>query len=130
MVQPVLVVTLEMTLWQVAARFTSHKISGAPVVGPRGDLLSVLGEGLTLRLAASEGLEATVRDCLPKMTPTHHIITVKPESTFTEAYKLFLKHNIHRLPVVDDNGQVLGILSRSMILRLFVEAHYGKKLPG
>lgn len=123
-----LVVTPAMKLWEVAELYISRGISGAPVVDSSGGLLSVLGEGATLRLAANNGLNATVSHCLPQMTPAKDIIKVTAHDTFADVYKLFLHHNIHRIPVVDGNGHVHGIISRSMILKMFVEAHYGKKL--
>lgn len=128
MVNPVSTVTTTMKLWQVAELFISQGFSGAPVVDQMYRMVSVIGEGLLLRLAATEGLEATVGHCLPKMPAAEKIITIHPENSFAEAYALFLKHNIHRLPVVDANGKLQGLISRSGILRIFVEAHYGKAI--
>lgn len=129
MIQPVCTINAQMKLWEVAEMFIGHKISGAPVVDSAGRVITVMGEGVTLRLAATEGLDATIAHCLPKMTPATQIIKVLPTDTFADAYKLFLKHGVHRLPVVDGNGHLKGIISRSMILKIFVEAHYGRPLP-
>jgi len=129
MVQPVFSVRPQMKLWEVAELFIGHRISGSPVIDANDKVLTVMGEGVTLKLAATEGLDATVASCLPKMTPADKIITVKPDDKFVDAYALILKHNIHRLPVVDGGGHLKGLISRSMILKVFIEAHYGRKLP-
>jgi CBS domain-containing protein len=129
MVQPVCVVTPQMKLWEVAELFVSRHISGAPVVDQAGRVMSVIGEGLTLRLAATSGLEATVSDCLTQMPGPSKLVTVSPHHSIADVYKLFVKHNIHRVPVVDDGGHLKGIVSRSMILKIFIEAHYGRPLP-
>lgn len=129
MIEKVTVVTAEMKLWQVAELFISKGYSGAPVVDGMHRVISILGEGMVMRLAASEGLDATIAHCLPKMPTLDAMIKVGPDDTFTHAYKLFLKHNIHRLPVVDANGKLLGLISRGTILKIFVEAHYGKAIP-
>lgn len=128
MVTKVYRVTPEMKLWNVIELMIRHQISGAPVVDTLDQVITVIGEGAVLRLAASEGLDATVSHCLPKLTPTKKIITLERHHTFADAYKIFLKNYIHRIPVVDDNGRLKGIVSRGTILRLFLEAHYGKKL--
>jgi IMP dehydrogenase len=128
MVTKVFRVTPDLTLYDVAELFLKKRISGAPVVDANDHLLSVIGEGVTLRLAATEGLSATVAHCLPKLTPTDKVITLKKTATFQEAYRLFLKHNVHRIPIVDGNGALKGIISRSNIFRIFVEAHFGKKI--
>lgn len=128
MVTKVFRVTTEMKLIDVAEMFLKYQISGSPVVDTMDRVLSVLGEGMLLRLAATEGLEATVAHCLPKMTPAKKIITMKPGETFADAYKTFLKHNIHRIPIVDGSGILKGLISRTTIFRIFVEAHHGKPI--
>lgn len=122
-------VTTEMKLSDVAELFIKHQISGAPIVDQMDHVISMIGEGDTLRLAATEGLEATISHCLPKLPQQSQIITLQKHSTFTDAYRLFLKHKFHRMPVVDGAGRIHGLVSRSTILTVFVEAHYGKKLP-
>jgi predicted transcriptional regulator len=128
MVRNVSVVTADMKLWQVAELFIAKGFSGAPVVDNAHKVISIIGEGLVMRLAATEGLEATIRHCLPKMPQAHQMVMISSEYTFTEAYKLFLKHNIHRLPVIDSTGKLQGMITRGTILKIFVEAHYGKKI--
>jgi CBS domain-containing protein len=118
----------DMSLQDVVDLLIRHQISGAPVVDGMGRLITVIGEGDTLRLAAREGLEAKVSDCLRQLPPTKKLIVLQPHNTFAEAYHIFLKDKIHRIPVVDSNGRLKGLVSRSNILKLFVEAHYGKKI--
>jgi CBS domain-containing protein len=118
-----------MSLGEVAELFVKYRISGAPVVDSADRVISVMGEGLLLRLAAKYGLQALVLNCIGDLPPTKDLITLGRDNTFTEAYRIFLKHNIHRIPIVDSNGLLLGLVSRSSILKLFVEAHYGKKIP-
>ncbi|MGE4130269.1 MAG: CBS domain-containing protein [Bdellovibrionales bacterium] len=128
MVQPVFRVTPEMKLWEVAELMMKKRISGAPVVDTADRVVSVIGEGLVLRLAATDGLEATIAHCLPKMTPAKNLIVLGRSDSFADAYKAFLKHNIHRIPIVDSAMMLVGIISRTTILQMFVESHYGKKI--
>lgn len=122
-------VKLEMKVYEVIEMLTRYQISGAPIVDQSDNLVSVLSEGDLLRLAASEGLEATIAHCLLHLPPTNKLITLLKHESFTDAYKLFLKHSLHRIIVVDANGRLNGIVTRADVLRLFVEARHGKKLP-
>ena len=51
------------------------------------------------------------------MTPAP-IITISPEKSLSEAARLLNEKRVHRLPVVDSSGQVVGILSCGDILRM------------
>jgi CBS domain-containing protein len=45
------------------------------------------------------------------------VITVKPSATVKEVARLLLKHHISALPVVDDAGKVVGIVSEGDLIR-------------
>jgi CBS domain-containing protein len=54
----------------------------------------------------------TVQDI---MTP--HPITIHPEQTLAEAARLMRDRHVHRLPVVDETGRLVGIITQSDIVR-------------
>lgn len=128
MVEKVYRVTPDMTLLEVAEMLLRHQISGAPIVDASDHVISVIGEGSTLRLAATAGLTATIAHCLPKLPAPEKVVTLKKDDTFTEAYRAFLKNNVHRIPIVDSQNLLLGLITRTTIFRIFVEAHHGKKI--
>ncbi len=43
---------------------------------------------------------------------TREIITVTPETTLPEAHQIMMNEEIRRLPVVDKNGRLVGIITR------------------
>ena len=47
---------------------------------------------------------------------SHPVITVSPKTPMQEAHKLMRDENIRRLPVVDERGKMLGIVSESDFL--------------
>ena len=49
------------------------------------------------------------------------VVSVGPEAPLFEAASRMLREHVHRLPVVDDNERLLGILSTTDILAAFVE---------
>lgn len=53
---------------------------------------------------------------------TQEVISVSPETTVEEIAYLLLKHNISGVPVVDENEEIVGVVSEADLL-------YKKKLP-
>ena len=45
------------------------------------------------------------------------VVTVKPETDVASAIKLLIEHDISALPVVDDVGTVVGMLSEADLVR-------------
>jgi CBS domain-containing protein len=41
------------------------------------------------------------------------VVTVKPETDVASAIKLLIEHDISALPVVDDGGNVVGVISEA-----------------
>ncbi|MBD2501979.1 CBS domain-containing protein [Anabaena azotica] len=48
---------------------------------------------------------------------TKNPVTISPEQSVKLAAQLMHDRNVHRLPVLDDAGQVIGILTRGDIIR-------------
>lgn len=117
----VFTVTLEMTVRESIELLTTKRISGAPVVGNSGVVVSVISEGDLLKLAAAGKLHEPIAKCLDKLVPTAQLVTLKKSSTFVEAYRTFLSASVHRLLVTDGSGKLQGIVSRSNLLRMLIE---------
>ena len=52
---------------------------------------------------------------------TEDVVSVGPETLLVQAASKMLQERVHRLPVVDSQGRLLGIISMSDVLRAFVE---------
>ncbi|MCI0398719.1 MAG: DUF190 domain-containing protein [Chloroflexi bacterium] len=48
---------------------------------------------------------------------TSPVITVTTQTSLAEALRLMLEHKIKRLPVVDENGRLVGLLGRASLLQ-------------
>lgn len=120
---------------QIAGRLVRNGISGAPVVRD-GKVVGVVSEMDIVRALASpanvdHGLEtADVLSLIFRATPASHkhvrtvsdvmsspAITIGPEHSLFAAAKLMERHGVKRLPVVDDEGYLLGIMSRGDVVR-------------
>jgi len=51
------------------------------------------------------------------------VISVRPETTLTDAALLMIKHTIGGLPVVNESGEVVGVITETDIFRAFVDLH-------
>lgn len=51
---------------------------------------------------------------------SHDVIVVKPTDTIFEAAKMMLDHKVSGLPVVDDNGKLVGMITESDIFRMVI----------
>lgn len=53
---------------------------------------------------------------------TGRVKTVYPETPLTAAVRMMFDHRINRLPVIDHDGVLVGIISRSDVLRMFLRS--------
>src|SRR5439155_402440 len=78
-----------------------------------------LAERLIVALAALDKVELpsqlTVRDVM-----TAQAITVGPERTLGDVARLMVEHDIRALPVVDDGGSLIGMITHRELLRFLV----------
>lgn len=49
-------------------------------------------------------------------------VTISPDAPLAAAVRLMYDHRVNRLPVVDDQNRLLGIISRSDVLRVFLRS--------
>jgi CBS domain-containing protein len=118
-----------------AARLMLQKrISGVPVIDDRGSLVGIVTEGDFLRRAeagtgrqrprwieffmgpgrlADEYVRLSGRKVRDVMT--HEVQTVPPDAPLEQVVRLMERHNIKRVPVID-NGKVVGIVTRANLL--------------
>src|SRR5271169_1121032 len=114
---------------------TQHKISGMPVLKMGREVAGVVSEADLLvaedetsrhaRMATSAGRRRRLRpQPHVKLTAgtvmTAPAITISPDATIPAAARLMNTHHIGRLPVVDEDGKLAGIVSRRDLLSVFL----------
>ena len=97
----------EDTLGEVAERMTAINV-GAVVVKDFGRLIGILTERDMLKAMAARvhTSEARVRQWM-----TENPITAPTDMDVEEAARIMLDNGFRHLPVVDDNNQVIGVVS-------------------
>jgi len=119
---------------EMAAMFRRHRVSGFPVVDDGGKVIGVVSETdlLAVRAAFTEAgahpvprgwrphrKQLTVDEATAGDLMTHPAVTVGPDELVRNAARLMHTLKLQRLPVVDRDGRLAGILSRSDVLTVF-----------
>lgn len=115
-------VHVSMTIRDAIQILVTHKISGAPVLDSTGTVVSVVSEGSLLKLATKKGTAETIGNCLTELPASDQLVTARRTDSIQAIYKMFLTHSVHRIIVIDDTRKLQGIVSRSNILRMLVQA--------
>src|SRR5436190_15355422 len=92
---------------EAAQLLAEHRISGAPVVDTDGSIVGIVSE---YDLIARTG--ATVRDVM-----TRAVISVPDSATLDGVRALLVTQRLKRVPVVNDKGQLVGLISRADLVR-------------
>jgi CBS domain-containing protein len=125
----------ETPLKDVAAILIEHRISGVPVIGERLEVLGVVSEADII--AKEVGADPRDRRLISWLLGGRYVdrqkveartaaeamespaITVGVLETVAEAARLMTERGIKRLPVVDDEGTLIGIVTRTDLVRAF-----------
>jgi CBS domain-containing protein len=129
MTRTVVVAAAQTPFKELVRMLREYRVSAVPVVGESGTIVGVVSEGdlllhedpavLTPRFL--EGHERKVErhkaeGVLARDLMTAPPVTIGPDATTTEAAHLMHERHVKRLPVVDGDGTILGVISRVDLL--------------
>lgn len=66
----------------------------------------------------------TIKSCVVKDYMAHTLVTFKPETDVLEAVHTLVEHRIAGAPVVDNEGNLLGMLSEFDCMKVALNAGY------
>ena len=129
-----LTTTPDAPLKEAARMMVREKVSGLPVLDA-GRLVGIVTEGDFLRQEANRDqpyrlslLEALFGDggAAPAVETvgevmSEPVITVTADASIGEAARVMAERNVKRLPVVDDEGGLIGVISRADIVNAFTK---------
>ncbi|MFF8941503.1 CBS domain-containing protein [Streptomyces sp. NPDC014864] len=119
---------------KIAQLLSDNGVAAVPVVDDLGRPVGIVSEADLLSKVAAQpdpagllpladltGREPARTDAATaEELMTAPPVTARPEWTVVEAARLMDAHRIKRLPVVDEAGVLVGIVSRSDLLRIFL----------
>lgn len=131
MTEGVITVGPDMPLKEAARRMIEARVSGLPVtddgrligVISEGDFVAAEGQrgfsraGLWQRLMGRE--EPRFKGSTVSEAMSRDVVTLTPDVDHAQAARTMRRNKIKRIPIVDHNGSLVGILSRADILRAF-----------
>ncbi len=135
MTTQVLTVKPETTLKEVAELLGSRGISGAPVVDDAGLVLGVVSEADILakerrprrqtrvdRLLGRTHVDQKAAARTAGEAMTAPAVTIGADRRVDAAAALMLDRSVNRLPVIDREGLLVGIVTRADLVRAFVHS--------
>ena len=117
------------TFREMAAALHEYRISAFPVVDEDRKVIGVVSEAdMLTKAAVDEGIiagllhhrdQAKARGITAGDLMTTAVVAVRPEDTIEHAAKLMYHRGVKRLPVTDESGHLVGIISRADVLSVF-----------
>jgi CBS-domain-containing membrane protein len=116
----------------MAAMLHAQRVSAFPVLDDHNKVIGVVSES---DLLTKEALEGTVPGMLQSMMSqreharasavtaaelmTKPPVTIGPDESVTQAARLMYSRRVKRLPVISDDGTLIGIVSRADVLSVY-----------
>lgn len=116
MTTPVITVSPDTTMSELKEILRVNRISGTPVL-EQGRLVGIISIEDLIKALESGDIHAPVR---ARMTKS--VITVQANESVVEAVKKFAQYGVGRLPVVNEKGDLVGMLTSGDITRGLLEA--------
>ena len=109
--KPVFTITSDTSIAEADDLLAEHRYKGCPVTED-GKLTGIIS-----RRDLRKGLRNDLGHAPVKGFMSRRLITATPEHSLTELRRLMVEENIGRIPITDHNGQLVGIITRSDVLR-------------
>jgi CBS-domain-containing membrane protein len=120
------------TFKEMAAALRKHRVSAFPVLDEQDRVIGVVSEAdLLTKEAALDGEPGVLTGILHHREQekargvtagdlmTHSPVTAAPDDPVEHAARLMSQRRVKRLPVVNANGHLVGIISRADVLAVF-----------
>ena len=119
---------------EIVRRMREARVSALPVLDDDGRLVGIVSEA-DLILKEDPELDETARlfegrhrrtdrqkaaGLFARELMTSPVVTIGPNESLGEAARLMHRRQVKRLPVVDEEGRIVGILARSDLLTVFL----------
>ena len=108
---------------QDAARIMRDEDTGVVPITEGDNLVGVITDRDIAIRAVAEGKDgqSSVRD-----VASRDIVTIDPQQELDEALRLMAQHQVRRLPVVEEDGRLVGIVSQADVARHGDDARTGE----
>ena len=113
------------TLEAAVKMLVNNRITGVPVVNAAGKMIGVLSEYDIIR-QVGESAEPPPGVFQNPVEFSETVFTLKSDASIETIIEHFVKAKYRRIPIVDANDRLVGIITRRDLMKLFF---YRAKLP-
>lgn len=137
MTQQVVTVTPETSFKEAVRLLRRRRVSGMPVVDRTGALVGIVSETDLLNKVEKRAPDSYVlesrRQQLDRVKAaglnvgsvmTREVVTIRADHPVALAARELHSHGFKRFPVVDEQGKLVGILTRSDLLKVFLRTDH------
>ena len=141
MVRDVRSILPDIPIGQATEELFRYKISGLPVIDKDGKLVGMFTEKDILRYVLPGYLKQVgsfvyqddpkiigskvkelLRDKKVRDVMREQVVTVGPQASLSEVARTMLTEKVRRIPVVDKQNKVIGIIAREDVVKAFMKA--------
>lgn len=101
------VTTVDATVAEVDALCGEYRVSGLPVVDESGGLVGIITNRDMRFIEMADRQTTRVGDAMTPMP----LITAPTGTSRADAFEIFKKHRIEKLPLVDESGKLTGLIT-------------------
>lgn len=143
MTSVVVTVTPETSIGGLSKILLENKISGVPVIDKEGKLIGIVSEADIIRenikvqfpfyfdplmvsgyISNFEKYSEDIKDYLDikvELIMNHHVKTSNLLTPVSEVADIMISNKVNRIPVIDENKKVVGIITRADIIKSMIE---------
>jgi len=111
------------TLRLVATLMLDHDCAAVPIVSS-GEVVGIVTDRDIVCRAVARGWNAAELPASAVMSAP--LVAIHPDETFDDAAQVMKENHVHHLPVIDDDGRLLGILAQSDLGRRMSNRELGQ----
>lgn len=113
---------IEDTVSQAVETMTEMKRSSVIVVDDNGDLAGIFTERDFVNSVLEKNMDAVGTKVKDVMTPREKLLTAKANSPISDCRRLMVDNKIRHLPILGNQGEILGVVSMTDIIRTLQRA--------
>ena len=111
------------TLRLVATLMVDHDCAAVPIVSS-GEVIGIVTDRDIACRAVARGWNAA--ELPASMVMSSPLLAISPDETFDDAVQLMKENHVHHLPVIDDDGRLVGIVAQSDLGRRMSNRELGQ----
>ncbi len=142
---PVLTLPFDTTYEDAATFLLKSGIKGCPVVNESGDVIGMISDKDLYKVlfpyyrsfyenpesyTDPEKRESKIQEIRKNPIErfmSREVVSVSPDDPIMKVGAIMLARSIHRMPVMDENGKLVGIVTRGDIYKTIIENNLKKK---